>query len=245
MTLAFLGTLGSAFDFIFHSRESVGGGAQIGGSHLLPLLGKHLEVTALSMVIACALAIVPALWLGHRGRGQVFASTIANAGRAVPSFAVVVFFSSFALFGLSTRNLVFAMVLLAIPPIFTFTFTGVRGVDRGVVESARGMGMSEPRVLRSVQVPLASPLVLNGIRLSSAAVLATVPLAALIGSGGLGRYVIDGFAARDYTEVGAGVVIVVALVVLNELLFAALIARVTPGPRGRRRRLRMPRPVNT
>jgi osmoprotectant transport system permease protein len=103
------------------------------------------------------------------------------------------------------------------------------------------MGMSEPRVLRSVQVPLASPLMLNGIRLSSAAVLATVPLAALIGSGGLGRYVIDGFAVRDFAEVGAGVVLVVALVLLNELLFAALIARVTPGPRTRRRRLRMPR----
>src|SRR4029078_11581217 len=126
---------------------------------------------------------------------------------------------------------VIALVLLAIPPIFTFTFTAVRGVDRATVESARGMGMTQSRVLRSVQIPLALPLMLNGIRLSSAAVLATAPLAALIGSGGLGRVVIDGCAARDYAEVGAGVVIVIVLVVLNELIFAAVIARVTPGPR--------------
>jgi len=131
--------------------------------------------------------------------------------------------------------------LLAIPPMFTFTFTAIRGVDRATVESARGMGMTETRVLRSVQIPLASPLILNGIRLSSAAVIATVPLAALIGGGGLGRYVVDGFSVRDFAEVGAGVVLVVALVLLNEALFAGVIALVTPGPRTRRRRLRMPR----
>jgi osmoprotectant transport system permease protein len=206
-------------------------------------VAEHLLLWAKAMVIAVAIAVPGGLLLGRSRRSGTFTLNVANIGRAIPSFAVLVL--GVIWFGLSDVPVVVALVLLAIPPIFTFTFTGVRGVDRGVVESARGMGMSEPRVLRSVQVPLASPLVLNGIRLSSAAVLATVPLAALIGSGGLGRYVIDGFAARDYTEVGAGVVIVVALVVLNELLFAALIARVTPGPRGRRRRLRMPRPVNT
>ena len=93
--------------------------------------------------------------------------------------------------------------------MFTFTFTGVRQVDPATVESARGMGMTEGRILRTVQVPLALPLILNGVRLSSAAVLATAPLAALVGSGGLGRYVVDGFAIRDYAEVGAGVALVV------------------------------------
>jgi osmoprotectant transport system permease protein len=101
--------------------------------------------------------------------------------------------------------------------------------------------LTEPRLLRSVQVPLASPLILNGIRLSSTAVIATVPLAALIGAGGLGRFVIDGYSVQNYAEVGAGVVLVVALVILNELFFAGLIAWATPGPRTRRRRLRMPR----
>src|SRR4051794_15792008 len=106
---------GDAFDFIFHSRPSVGGGARIGGSELWPLFTKHVQVTAESLIIACAVAIPIALWLGHRNRGQITASIVANTGRAIPSFALVVFFSSY--FGLSTGNLVFAMVILAVPPI--------------------------------------------------------------------------------------------------------------------------------
>jgi osmoprotectant transport system permease protein len=200
---------------------------------------EHLVFWAKAMVIAVAIAVPGGLLVGRSRRSGTFTVNVANIGRAIPSFAVLVI--GVIWFGLSDIPVVVALVLLAIPPIFTFTFTGVRQVDRGVVESARGMGMSEPRVLRSVLVPLASPLILNGIRLSSAAVLATVPLAALIGGGGLGRYVIDGFAVQNYAEVGAGVVITVTLVLLNEVLFAALIARVTPGPRTRRRRLRMPR----
>ena len=103
---------------------------------------------------------------------------VANIGRAIPSFAVLVL--GVIWFGLGNTPVIIALVLLAVPPIFTFTFTGVRQVDPATVESARGMGMTEARILRSVQVPLALPLILNGIRLSSAAVLATVPLAALV-----------------------------------------------------------------
>src|SRR5262249_2995434 len=166
---------------------------------------------------------VPGGRLPGRGRRSgALAVNVTNIGRAIPSFAVLVI--GVIWFGLSDTPVVIALVLLAIPPMFTFTFTGMRGVDRGVVESARGMGMTEPRLLRSVQVPLASPLILNGIRLSSTTVIATVPLAALIGAGGLGRYVVDGYSVQDYTKVGAGVVLVIALVVLNELLFAGLIA---------------------
>jgi len=204
---------------------------------------EHLVLWAKAMVIAVAIAVPGGLLLGRSRRSGAVTVNVANIGRSIPSFAVLVV--GVIWFGLSDTPVVIALVLLAIPPIFTFTFTGIRQVDRGVVESARGMGMSELRLLRSVQVPLASPLILNGIRLSSAAVLATVPLAALIGSGALGRYVIDGFAARDYAEVGAGVVIVVALVLLNEALFAALIAWATPGPRTRRHRVRMPRATSS
>jgi len=200
---------------------------------------EHLVLWAKAMTIAVAIAVPGGLLLGRSRRSGAFTVNVANVGRAIPSFAVLVL--GVIWFGLSDIPVVVALVLLAIPPIFTFTFTGVRQVDRGVVESARGMGMSEPRVLRSVLVPLASPLILNGIRLSSTAVIATVPLAALIGAGGLGRYVVDGYSVQNYAEVGAGVVLVVALVILNELLFAGLIAWATPGPSTRRRRLRMPR----
>jgi|KBSSwiStaDraftv2_1062776.scaffolds.fasta_scaffold57495_4 osmoprotectant transport system permease protein len=200
---------------------------------------EHVVLWAKAMTVATLLAVPVGLLLGRSRRSGVLTSNVANIGRAIPSFAILVL--GVVWFGLSDVPVVVALVLLAIPPMFTFTFTAIRGVDRATVESARGMGMTETRVLRSVQIPLASPLILNGIRLSSAAVIATVPLAALIGGGGLGRYVVDGFSVRDFAEVGAGVVLVVALVLLNEALFAGVIALVTPGPRTRRRRLRMPR----
>src|SRR5439155_8220281 len=161
-----------------------------GGDGIPHRVTEHLVLWGKAMVIAVVIAVPGGLLLGRSRRSGTFTINVANIGRAIPSFAVLVV--GVIWFGLSDIPVVIALVLLAIPPIFTFTFTAVRGVDRGVVESARGMGMSEPRVLRSVQVPLASPLMLNGIRLSSAAVLATVPLAALIGAGGLGRYVIGG-----------------------------------------------------
>ena len=109
------------------------------------------------------------------------------------------------------------------PPIFTFTFTGIRQVDAATVESARGMGMTEARILRSVQVPLSMPLILNGIRLSSAGgARDRASRRAFVGGGGLGRFVVDGFVRATSTEVGAGVVLVVAQVVINEMVFAGL-----------------------
>jgi len=206
-------------------------------------LHEHLLYWAKAMAIAVAIAVPGGLLLGRSRRSGVVTLNVANIGRAIPSFAILVV--GVIWFGLSDTPVLIALVLLAVPPMFTFTFTGMRQVDRGVVESARGMGMTEPRLLRTVQLPLASPLILNGIRLSSTAVLATVPLAALIGAGGLGRYVVDGFAVQDYTQVGAGVVLTIALVLINEALFAGLIAWATPGPRSRRHRLRMPRPANS
>jgi osmoprotectant transport system permease protein len=192
---------------------------------------EHLTLWAWSMLIAAAIAVPGGLLLGRSRRPGTVTVNVANIGRAIPSFAVIVI--GVIWLGLGNTPVVIALVLLAVPPIFTFTFTGVRQVDASTVESARGMGMTEARILRSVQLPLSLPLILNGIRLSSAAVLATAPLAAVVGSGGLGRFVIDGFAIRDFSEVGAGVTLVVTLVVLNEVLFASLTRTVPNGPRPR------------
>jgi osmoprotectant transport system permease protein len=191
-------------------------------------VGEHLWLWAWSMLISIAIGVPGGLLLGRSRRSGVVTLNVANIGRAIPSFAVIVV--GVISFGLGNTPVVIALVLLAVPPIFTFTFTAVRQVDPATVESARGMGMTEGRILRSVQIPLSLPLILNGIRLSSAAVIATAPLAALVGSGGLGRYVIDGFAVRNFSEVGAGVVLVVALVILNELLFAGLVRVAATGP---------------
>jgi osmoprotectant transport system permease protein len=190
---------------------------------------EHLSFWVWSMTIAVAIGVTGGLLLGRSKRSGVFTINVANIGRAIPTFAVIVL--GVIWLGLGNTPVIVALVLLAVPPIFTFAFTGVRQVDGATVDAARGMGMTEARILRSVQLPLALPLILNGIRLGSASVLATVPLAAVVGSGGLGRYVIDGFAVQDYAQVGAGVTLVVALVVANELLFAGLARMASGGTR--------------
>lgn len=214
-----------AIDYLLHARESVGGGLQVGGSHLLPLLWTHLRVTFEAILVAIALALPLALWLGHKGKGQLAASTAANVGRAVPSFAVLVFASTYL--GLTASNLVFAMVLLAIPPIFTNTYVGVRQVDRDVVDAARGMGLSERQLALRVELPLALPLVFGGIRTSVVNVLATATLGPYVGVDTLGVPIINANVHGDAGRLGTAL-LVALLAIAAELLFAALQRAVTP-----------------
>jgi glycine betaine/choline ABC-type transport system substrate-binding protein/ABC-type proline/glycine betaine transport system permease subunit len=214
-----------AIDYLLHSRESVGGGVQIGGSHLWPLLWTHLRVTFEAMLVAIVLALPLGLWLGHKGKGQLAASTLSNVGRAVPSFAVLVFASTYI--GLNITNLVFAMVLLAIPPIFTNTYVGVRQVDADVVDAARGMGLTERRIALTVQLPLALPLVFGGIRISVVNVLATATLGPYVGVDTLGVPIINANVHGDAGRLGTALLIAV-LAIGAELLFAALQRAVTP-----------------
>lgn len=217
--------VGDAVDFILRSRESVAGGVDIGGSHLWPLLGKHLQVTGEALLIACLVAIPLALWLGHLGRGAALASTVANTGRAIPSFALLVFTSTYI--GLNTGNLVFAMVILAIPPIFTNTYVGVRQVDRDVVDAGRGMGMTGGQLVRRVQIPLALPLIFGGVRTSAINVVATATLGPLVGVATLGEPILSPNVYDDSGVLG-GAIIVAALALASEALFASLQRVVTP-----------------
>jgi osmoprotectant transport system permease protein len=196
---------------------------------------EHLVLSLAALLIASAIAVPGGALLGRsRYRGATLIN-LANIGRAIPSFAVIVV--GVIWIGLGDTPVLIALVMLALPPIFVFSFTAVRQVDPATIESARGMGMTEPRLLRKVQLPVARPLIINGMRLSSAAVIATATLSALVGGGGLGRYVVDGFSVRDYRVVFAGTLLIVGLVVLSELFFAAL-ARftVSPGLRATSRR---------
>jgi glycine betaine/choline ABC-type transport system substrate-binding protein/ABC-type proline/glycine betaine transport system permease subunit len=223
-----------ALDFIFHQRESVAGGVQVGGSQLLPLLGTHLQVTAEAVAIACLAAMPVALCLGHLGRAELVASTAANLGRAVPSFAVLVFFSAYLGFGVT--NLVFAMVLLAIPPIFTNTYVGVRQVEADAVDAARGMGMTGPQVALRVELPLALPLVLGGVRTSIVNVVATATLGPYVGVVTLGDPIINANVYGEAGRLGAAIVVAV-LAVASEIAFAAVQRAATPrGLRIRERR---------
>jgi glycine betaine/choline ABC-type transport system substrate-binding protein/ABC-type proline/glycine betaine transport system permease subunit len=214
-----------AIDYLLHSRESLGGGIQVGGSHLWPLLWTHLRVTFEAIAIAIAVTLPVATWLGHRGRGDFAASTAANIGRAVPSFAVLVFFSAYL--GLNAGNLVFAMVLLALPPIFTNTYTGIRQVDRDVVDAARGMGLTERQLATRVELPLALPLVLGGVRTSVVNVLATATLGPYVGVATLGVPIINANVHGDAGRLGTAMLIAV-LAIAAELIFAGLQALLTP-----------------
>jgi glycine betaine/choline ABC-type transport system substrate-binding protein/ABC-type proline/glycine betaine transport system permease subunit len=214
-----------AVDYLLHSRESLGGGLQVGGSHLWPLLWTHLKVTFEAIVVAVALSLPLGLWLGHRGKGQLAATTVANIGRAVPSFAVLVFASTYL--GLNTGNLVFAMVLLAIPPIFTNTYVGIRQVEPDVVDAARGMGLTERQLALKVQLPLALPLIFGGIRTSVVNVLATATLGPFVGVDTLGVPIVNANVHGDAGRLGTAILIAL-LAIAAELTFAALQRAVTP-----------------
>ncbi|MFY9487761.1 MAG: ABC transporter permease [Solirubrobacterales bacterium] len=216
---------GDAIDFIFHSREARSGGTEIGGSQLLPLLGEHLQLTFASVLVAVLLAVPLALWLGHIGRGEFLATSVSNIGRAVPSLALIAFFVAYL--GVGFTNVTLALVLLAIPPILTNTYVGVRQVDRELVDAARGIGMSGLQVVRRVELPLALPLIFGGLRTSVVNVIATATIAPLAGVVTLGDPIIAGGVYGEDGRLAAAIVVAL-LAVTAEATFAALQRAVTP-----------------
>jgi osmoprotectant transport system permease protein len=193
------------------------------------LLAEHLRLSAISLLIAAGLVVPLGLWLGHIGRGGTVALNIGNVGRAVPTFAVLVLLAlAPPPFGLGDLSIVTALVLFAIPPVLTNTYVGVREVDRAAVDAARGMGMSGWQVLRDVELPLAAPLVVQGLRLAGVQVIATATIAALAGGGGLGRLITEGFNRQDQPQLVSGAVLVAALALLVEGGFEVLQRAVRP-----------------
>ena len=194
---------------------------------------EHLILCLLSMVAALLVALPLGLYIGHTGRFSFISVQLANIGRAVPSYAVmallfplsIAFSRAGASGGLAYFATFAAMVLLAVPPVVTTTFAGMNGVDGDLREAARGMGMRGSQVLRQVELPLALPVVLTGVRIASVQVIATATLGAVFGGGGLGRYIIQGFARQDNARIWAGVVMVAILAIGTELLFAWLVRR--------------------
>jgi osmoprotectant transport system permease protein len=187
------------------------------------LLVQQLLLTATALVVAVLLGLPAALYLGHRHRGGVVAVNVSNVGRAVPVFAVLLVLAlgpigsdHFGPYGRAGLATLIALILFALPPIITNAFVGVVEVDRGVVEAARGMGMSERKVFSSVELPLAMPVVLTGIRLALVQVWATATIAALVAGPGLGRVITRGFANHRTYEVVAGAILVAVGALLLE-----------------------------
>jgi osmoprotectant transport system permease protein len=224
MTLAFLGQLGDAIEFIFNKTEGPGG-AQVGGDQLLPLLREHLLITLAAVGIATAIALPIGTWLGHGKRGSFIVISITNAGRAVPSIGVVFLF--FAILGAGFFNITLALILLAIPPILLNAYTGVRAVDPEAVDAANGMGFTGAQVLRKVELPLALPLIFGGIKTSTVNVLATATLGPEAGVVTLGDPIINPSSYGEAGRLGAAI-LVAALAIVAEVGLSAVQRRLTP-----------------
>ena len=183
-------------------------------------LSEHLLMSGASVATAAAIALPIGIALGHSGRGGNLAINLSNVGRAIPSFALLVL--ALQLVGLGAPPAFVALVALAIPPMVTNSYVGIREVDPDVREAARGMGMRERAVLWRVELPIALPFVMAGLRTSAVQVVATATLAALVAWGGLGRFIVDGLAERDFVQLFAGALLVAVLSVLVEVALAGL-----------------------
>jgi osmoprotectant transport system permease protein len=205
------GPFRDALDFIVGQRESISGGVCIGGpGELADLAASHMSVSLVAIAVAIAVSVPVGLWLGHLGKGEFLAISVSNVGRAVPALALLAFFVAFV--GIGFTNVVLVLTLLAIPPILTNTYVGVRQVDRETVDAARGVGLSEREIALRMELPLALPLIFGGIRTSAVAVVATATIAPLANVQSLGNPILE---PQTYGQAGQlGAAIVVALITL-------------------------------
>jgi len=214
-------SIGGAIEFIFEPQSSnVTGGKKVGGfSQVIELTITQLELTVLALGLSMLVALPVGLFLGHRGTGELLAVGLGNAGRAIPELALIAFMA--AAIGVGLLNVTIALAVLGIPPILTNTFVGIRQVDRATVEAARGIGMTEPEVLFKVEVPLAIPTLMTGIRGATINIVATATIAPLAGVLTLGDFIIN---RNVYGSNGvlAGAILVALLALALEFSLAGL-----------------------
>ena len=177
---------------------------------------QHLWYSLLATAIATAIALPIGVVIGHIGRGGLLVINFSNLGRALPSLGIIILV--FTLVGFGVIPVLVALTALAVPPIVTNSYIGVRSVDRDVRDAAEGMGMRGRQVLWQVELPVAMPLIMAGVRTSAVQVVATATLAAFVGLGGLGRYLIDGLSQRDLPQVVGGAILVALLSLVTELV---------------------------
>ncbi len=189
---------------------------------------EQIEISFWAMAIALAIAMPIALILGHQRRGIFLATNVGNIGRAIPTLGVLTILASIPEIGIGNFAAILALALFAIPPLLTNTFAGIASVDDEVLDAAKGIGMGGFRILSRVELPLALPLIAAGIRTATVQVVATASLAALVGSGGLGRYVVDGYSLQDNTLIIAGAILTALIAVFADLILGFIERRITP-----------------
>ncbi|MGH2511742.1 MAG: ABC transporter permease [Candidatus Limnocylindrales bacterium] len=198
---------------------------------------EQIGISGISLLVAAAIALPIGIWIGHTGRGTGVAVNAANIGRAIPSLAAIGIVAPITQafdpdLGFRVYPTLFAMIILAIPPILVNAYAGIAGVDRELVEAARGMGLRERQILGRVEIPIALGVIAGGIRSATVQVIATATLGAIFGFGGLGRYLVDGVAQNDDGQLFGGVFLVAVLALVAEGCFALLQRALTsPGLR--------------
>lgn len=223
-----MGLLAEVWEWFVTPGRWTGSGVDPG---ILTRLSEHMSMSLQAAGLAALLVLPLALYIGHTRRFEFAAVSVGNLGRAMPSFGIlgIAFALTIGLPGtLGFWATFVALFLLAIPPILTNTYVGIKGVDRDTVESARGMGMTEREILMRIELPLAAPLIVAGLRLATVQVVATASLGAVVAWGGLGRYIVDGFAAGDDVQLLGGAILVAVVAILTEAAFSALEKLVAP-----------------
>jgi osmoprotectant transport system permease protein len=206
--------------------------AQWSGPDGIPVrLGQHVWYSSLALLLATLIALPLGLFIGHTGRGAFVAVNSANAARALPTLGILILVVLG--WGIGLLPVLVALVALAIPPILVNTYEGIRTVEADLKDAARGMGMTGRQVLLRVETPVALPLILLGMRTAAIQIVSTATIAAYVALGGLGRFIFDGLARRDYEMVVGGAVLVVLLAIGTQVLFA-LIQRMVVSPGLRR-----------
>ncbi|MBZ5739235.1 ABC transporter permease [Nocardioides mangrovi] len=212
-----------------------------GEDGMLQLMGQQLLISVTALLLAMLVGLPIALWLGHLGRGGLLAINVSNIGRAVPTFALLALLvvadwpgtRSFGPYGRAGLATIIALTLFALPPIITNANVAVREVSPSVRQAADGMGMTGAQKFWRVELPLASPLVMSGVRLALVQVWATATIAALVAGPGLGRVITDGFYRTNYGKGIAGAVVVAVVALLLEAIAAAVQRALDPVPRSR------------
>ena len=196
-------------------------------------LAQHVGISAASLAIAVAIALPIGLYIGHTGRGQALAINAANLGRAVPSLAAIAIVVPFTQMidparGFNLYPTIIAMVVLAMPPILVNSYAGIAEVDRDLVESARGMGMTERQILRGVEIPLAIPVIMAGVRIAVVINIGITAIATYIGAGGLGAFISRGISQTDSRQLITGALAVSLLAIAADYLLLWVQHRLTP-----------------
>lgn len=214
-----------------------------GTDGIVDLLLQHLYYTAIAVGVAAVLAIPLGILIGHTGRGSFLVIGASNAARAIPSLGLLVL--AVLLLGTGLLPIVVVLAVLAVPPILTATAAGVQGADREAVHAARALGMTAGQIVRQVEVPLALPLMISGLRSATLQVVATATVAAFAAGGGLGRLLISGQRTNNYSEMFAGAVLVALLAIVLDIVLGILgwFAGRRARPRNTRNREAVPVPA--